>query len=268
MLSGKCLRTLSTRPERKSLAIPGVFPDGLPSARESAWRDTAIIVGTPPHMGVTMAKSINKSQVSVLLVDDHAVVREGYRRLLERHGSIAVIGEATDAATAHSMFCCLDPQIVVMDITLPGTSGIEVMRRMLIYKPSARVLMFSMHEDAIFATRALQAGGFGYVTKASAPHVLVEAILAVAAGRKYISPEIAQKLALRDFSGHEMDQLSARELEVLRFLAQGQSIKEIAGSMGLSPKTVANHQSAIKQKLAAETAIELLRKANELGLES
>src|SRR6202453_3162240 len=97
----------------------------------------------------TMAES-NENQVSVLLVDDHAVVREGYRRLLERHGGIAVIGEATDAATAHSMFCCLDPQIVVMDITLPGTSGIEVMRRMLIYKSKARVLIFSMHEDTIF----------------------------------------------------------------------------------------------------------------------
>jgi len=210
----------------------------------------------------------NKDQVSVLLVDDHAVVREGYRRLLERHEGIAVIGEAADAATAHSLFCCLDPQIVVMDITLPGTSGIETMRRMLIYKPDARVLMFSMHEDAIFAIRALQAGAFGYVTKASAPHVLVEAIHAVAAGRKYLSPEMAQKLALRDFGGAKTDALSAREFEVLRLLAQGQTVKEIAESMRLSPKTVANHQSTIKQKLEADTAIQLLRKASELGLES
>ncbi len=97
----------------------------------------------------------NTGQVTVLLVDDHAVVREGYRRLLERHGDIAVIGEAADAATAHALFCCLNPQIVVMDITLPGTSGIEAMRRMLIYKPDTPVLIFSMHEDAIFAKRAL-----------------------------------------------------------------------------------------------------------------
>src|SRR5271170_2835340 len=146
-----------------------------------------------------MAKG-TKNQVSVLLVDDHAVVREGYRRLMERHGDIAVIGEAGDAATAHSLFCCLEPQIVVMDITLPGTSGIEAMRRMLVYNPAARVLIFSMHEDTIFAKRALQAGAFGYVTKASAPTVLVEAIHAVAVGKKYLSPEIAQKLALRDFA--------------------------------------------------------------------
>jgi len=209
------------------------------------------------------------NQVSVLLVDDHAVVREGYRRLLERHGDIAVIGEAADAAQAHSAFCELDPQIVVMDITLPGTSGIEALRRMLMHRPEARVLMFSMHEDAIFARRALQAGAFGYVTKASAPSVLVEAIHVVAAGKKYLSAEIAQKLALRDFAVDDTaaDGLSAREFEVLRLLAQGRSIGEIAQSLGLNRKTVANHQSAIKQKLGAETAIQLLRAANKLGLE-
>jgi DNA-binding NarL/FixJ family response regulator len=210
-----------------------------------------------------------RNQVSVLLVDDHAVVREGYRRLLERHGNISVIGEAADAATAHSLFCHLEPQIVVMDITLPGSSGIEAMQRMLAYKAEARVLIFSMHEEAIFARRALQAGAFGYVTKASAPNVLIEAVYAVADGRRYLSAGIAQKLALRDFAVDQAtaDGLSAREFEVLRHLAQGQSIKDIAQSMGLSPKTVANHQSAIKQKLRADTAIQLFRKANELGLE-
>jgi two-component system invasion response regulator UvrY len=208
-------------------------------------------------------------QVSVLLVDDHAVVREGYRRLLERHGDIAVIGEAGDAATAHSLFCSLEPQIVVMDITLPGTSGIEAMRRMLIYNPGARVLIFSMHEDTIFAKRALQAGAFGYVTKASAPTVLVEAIHAVAAGKRYLSPEIAQKLALRDVVADEAaaDGLTTREFEVLRLLAQGQSIEQIAEAMSLNAKTVANYQTAIKRKLGADTAIQLLKKAAQLGLD-
>ena len=208
-----------------------------------------------------------KGIVSVLLVDDHAVVREGYRRLLERHGDIVVIGEAADAATAHSLFCSLNPQIVVMDITLPGTSGIEAMRRMLAYKPDMRVLIFSMHEDAIFAKRALQAVAFAYVTKASSPNVLVEAVHSVASGRKFLSADIARKLALRDFSDTaEADGLSAREFEVLRLLAQGHSIKEIAESMGLNPKTIANHQSTIKQKLGADTAIQLLKKAAQLGL--
>jgi two-component system, NarL family, invasion response regulator UvrY len=203
------------------------------------------------------------------MVDDHAVVREGYRRLLERHGDIAVIGEASDAATAHSLFCSREPQIVVMDITLPGTSGIEAMRRMLVYNPQARVLIFSMHEDAIFAKRALQAGAFGYVTKASAPTVLVEAIHAVAAGKKYLGPEMAQKLALREVVVGEAaaDGLTAREFEVLRLLAQGRSIEQIAESMSLNSKTVANHQTAIKRKLGADTAIQLLRKAAQLGLD-
>jgi two-component system invasion response regulator UvrY len=210
----------------------------------------------------------NQSQVTVLLVDDHAVVREGYRRLLERHGDIAVIGEAADAATAHALFCRLNPQIVVMDITLPGTSGIEAMRRMLTDKPGTRVLIFSMHEDAIFAKRALQAGAFGYVTKASAPSVLVDAVHSVAGGKKYLSADIAHKLALRDFAVDESaDGLSAREFEVLRQLAQGKSVKEIAQAMGLNPKTISNHQSAIKQKLGADTAIQLFKKAAQMGLE-
>jgi two-component system, NarL family, invasion response regulator UvrY len=210
-----------------------------------------------------------KNQVTVLLVDDHAVVREGYRRLLERHGDIAVIGEAADAATAHALFSCLNPQIVVMDITLPGTSGIEAMRRMLTDRPGTRVLIFSMHEDVIFAKRALQAGAFGYVTKASAPTVLVDAVHSVAGGRKYLSAEIAHKLALRDFTVDESaaDGLSAREFEVLRQLAQGKSVKEIAQAMGLNPKTISNHQSAIKQKLGADTAIQLFKKAAQMGLE-
>jgi DNA-binding NarL/FixJ family response regulator len=209
----------------------------------------------------------NMNTVSVLLVDDHAVVREGYRRLLERHGDIVVIGEAADAATAYSLFCQLEPQIVVMDITLPGTNGIDVMRRMLHYNPETRVLIFSMHEDAIFARRAMESGAFGYVTKGSAPNVLVEAVHSVAAGNKYLSAEVARQLALREFVPGQTESLSPREFEVLRLLAQGCSLKAIAESMGLNPKTVANHQSAIKQKLGADTAIQLLRKARQLGLE-
>lgn len=205
----------------------------------------------------------------MLLVDDHAVVREGYRRLLERHGDIAVIGEAADAVAAHALFCRLDPQIVVMDITLPGTGGIESMRRMLAVNPQTRVLMFSMHEETIFARRALQAGAFGYVTKASAPNVLVEAVHAVAAGRKYLSSDIAQRLALREsiVDSTAADGLSAREFEVLRLLAQGRSIAEIAKSLNLNSKTVANHQSSIKKKLGADTAIQLLKRAAQLGLD-
>jgi DNA-binding NarL/FixJ family response regulator len=206
----------------------------------------------------------NKSRVSVLLVDDHAVVREGYRRLLERRGEISVIGEASDAATAHSLFVSLAPRIVVMDITLPGTSGLEAMRRMLLYDADARVLIFSMHEDAIFVKRALQAGAYGYVTKASAPNVLVDAVLSIARGKKYLSPEVAQSVALGEGIAYSHG-LTQREFEVLRLILRGQTVQEIADVLSLNSKTVANHQSAIRQKLGAETTVELLRKANELG---
>jgi DNA-binding NarL/FixJ family response regulator len=209
----------------------------------------------------------SKDRVSVLLVDDHAVVREGYRRLLERHGDIAVIGEAGDAATAHSLFISLRPRIVVMDITLPGTSGLEAMRRMLLYDADARVLIFSMHEDTIFARRALQTGAYGYVTKASAPNVLVEAVLSISRGKKYLSPEIAQSVALGEAMAYSHG-LTQREFDVLRLIIQGQTVQEIAEALGLNSKTVANHQSTVRQKLGAETTIELLRKANTLGLAS
>jgi two-component system, NarL family, invasion response regulator UvrY len=214
-----------------------------------------------------MARSTG-DRVTVLLVDDHAVVREGYRRLLERHGDIVVVGEAADASEAHALFCMLSPQIVVMDITLPGLSGIEAMRRMLDQDPATRVLVFSMHEDVVFARRALQAGAFGYVTKASAPSVLVEAVHTVASGRKYLSAAVAQALALRADTVDEAatNGLSAREFEVLRQLVRGKSIKDIALSMGINPKTVSNHQSVIRQKLGADSAVQLLSIAKKLGL--
>lgn len=209
------------------------------------------------------------ARITVLLVDDHAVVREGYRRLLEKRGDIAVIGEAANATQAYDQFCSLSPQIVVMDIALPGVSGIEAMRRMLTRAPETRVLIFSMYEDAIFANRALQAGACGYVTKASAPNVLVEAVHAISRGKKYISTDIAQELALRSVVADKAatDSLSAREFEVLRLLVKGHAVRDIAQLMGVTPKTVANHQSAIKQKLGADSPVQLLRIAGSLGLD-
>ena len=209
------------------------------------------------------------ASVTVLLVDDHAVVREGYRRLLERGGDIVVIGEASDAAQAYEKFCALSSEVVVMDIAMPGVSGIEAMRRMLGRAPDARVLMFSMFEDAIYANRALQGGAWGYVTKASAPDVLVEAVRSVAVGERYLSAGIARELALRGVAldTDRPDALSAREFEVLRLIVQGLALKDIAERLGVHPKTVANHQSAIRQKLGADNPVQLLRMAARLGLE-
>ncbi|HEY0939657.1 MAG TPA: response regulator transcription factor [Steroidobacter sp.] len=208
------------------------------------------------------------ARITVLLVDDHAVVREGYRRLLEVSGGITVAGEATSAADAYQQFCILTPDVVVMDIALPGVSGIEALRRILVHEPKARVLMFSMYEDAIFVRRALEAGAAGYLTKAAAPRVLVEAVASVAAGRRFLSPDVAQTLALQPLKSERTnrDVLSAREFEVLKLLVEGCSLNDIAQQLGLNPKTVSNHQSAIRQKLGAETATQLLRAAMRLGL--
>jgi DNA-binding NarL/FixJ family response regulator len=157
-----------------------------------------------------------------------------------------------------------------MDIAMPGVSGLEVMRRMLAYDPQTRVLMFSMYEDAIYAQRALQAGAFGYVTKASAPEVLVEAVHRVAAGKHYLSADVAQALALRNRVTDPVsrDALSSREFEVLRLIVQGVSLRDIAQRLGVNPKTVANHQSLIRQKLGADSAMQLLRIAARLGLDA
>jgi DNA-binding NarL/FixJ family response regulator len=206
--------------------------------------------------------------VTVLLVDDHAVVREGYRRLLERSPSIQVVGEAVDAQSAYLAWLQHRPQVTVMDISLPGASGIEALRRIRAREPHAKVLMFSMHEDPVFAARALQGGASGYVTKAAAPAVLIEAVLAVARGEPFLAGSVAQQLALRKVADgvDAAKQLSPREFEVLRMLVAGRPVAQIARSLGLTAKTVANHQSILRQKLGAGTAVQLLQAAARLGV--
>lgn len=208
------------------------------------------------------------AEIRVFLVDDHSVVREGYRRLLERSSGIRVIGEAANATDAYSEFQRLNPDVVVLDISLPGASGIEAMRRMLARDPDAKVLIFSMHEEPIFATRAFQAGALGYVTKASAPEVLVEAVRSVAQGKRYLSADMAQVLALQSVGGGTtgLTMLSNREFEVMRLLVAGDTIPAIAEKLQLSAKTVANHQSLIRQKLGVETHAQLLRIAARHGV--
>ena len=156
-----------------------------------------------------------------------------------------------------------------MDLALPGASGIEAMRRMLAREPDARVLIFSVHEETIFVRRALDAGARGYVTKASAPDVLVEAVRSVARRVCYLSADVSQALALRATfqEGPPGRQLSAREFEVLRLLVQGYTLPSIAEKLGLSQKTVANHQSVIRQKFGADNGVQLAQMASRLGLQ-
>jgi len=206
--------------------------------------------------------------IRVLLVDDHAVVREGYRRLLEHEPGIQVTGEAANAVQACSYARALLPDVVVMDIGLPGASGIEAMRRMLADRPTLRVLIFSMHDDAIFCSRALDAGALGYLSKSSAPEALVEAIYAVFRGESYLSPDVAENLTRQRSTNapFSLESLTAREFEVLRLLVRGETVGAIATRLGLSEKTVANHQTALREKLGVRNGVQLALRAAELGL--
>lgn len=206
--------------------------------------------------------------VRVVLVDDHAVVREGYRRLLERTKDITVIAEVASGEEAYRVVCELQPDVTVMDINLPGLGGIEAVRRIVARLPEAKILMFSMHEDTVFSSRALQAGARGYVTKSAAPEVLVEAVRLVAAGKLYISHEMAQELAVQMLPGRDnpIDALSAREFEVFRLLVAGHSLQEISRILCLSYKTVANYQSNIKHKLDVSNTAQVVRIALSHGL--
>ncbi len=200
-------------------------------------------------------------KISVLIVDDHSVVREGYRRLLEKTNDIRVVAECDTGEQVYEQCPVLAPDIVIMDINLPGISGLETLRKIIHKLPFQKILMFSMHEDVIFVSRAMQAGAKGYVTKSSAPDVLVDAVRTVAKGKLYISQQMAEELALQmgPKNHTKLDLLSAREFEIFRMLVEGYSVNEISELLHLSYKTVANYQSGIKNKLDVSNAAQVVR---------
>lgn len=210
---------------------------------------------------------MNSVPITVLLVDDHAVVRRGYHQLLARDPAMQVVAEAANSAEALERDREFRPDVVVLDIALPGVSGIETLRRIIARRPDARVLMFSMYQDAIYAGRAFQAGALGYVSKASAPELLVQAVRSVAAGRRFVSPDVEEALASTAARTETIAaSLTAREHEILRLLTHGYELSEIGERLGVSTKTVANHQSSIKHKLGATSALQLILVARQLGL--
>jgi DNA-binding NarL/FixJ family response regulator len=208
-------------------------------------------------------------RLGVLLVDDHKVVREGYRRLLERDGELAIVAEAGSADAAYQAFCESAPDVVVLDIALPGASGVDAMRRMLARQAAARILVCSMYEDPVYVERCLDNGATGYVTKASAADLLVAAIKTVGQGRRFLSDDVAPALARWQARGRNaLASLSAREMEVLRQLVRGATLVDVAASMNLSEKTVANYQTLIRQKLGVRNAAQLVRAAARLGVDA
>jgi two-component system invasion response regulator UvrY len=200
------------------------------------------------------------ANIRIMLVDDHAIVRSGFRRLLEQQPGCHVVAEAADADRAYALFVEHEPDVVVLDLSMPGVSGLDTIRRILARKPSAKILVFSMHEDASLAERAIQLGARGYVTKSSAPETLASAVADIVQGKLALSPDIAQSLAILKVTAGEnpVNALSAREFEIFRLLAGGHSVASIATLMSLSGKTVANYHSLIKQKLGISTDVELV----------
>lgn len=205
--------------------------------------------------------------IQVLLVDDHPVVRAGYRRILDDDPGIRVVGEADNAEQGYAAFCRLQPDVGVIDLSMSGMGGLGLMQRILARERGARLLAFSMHEDALYAAHSLQAGARGYLTKAARPHSLIEAVKEVHAGRIFLGSGIAQRLALGRLPAADgLGALSPRELEVLRMLAQGRSLAEIAQALRVSPKTVANYQTLVKEKLGLRSSAALVHLAARCGL--
>ena len=207
-------------------------------------------------------------KTTIILVDDHAVVRAGVRRLLEQQPLFEVIGEAESGEKAYQIFGELKPDVMVMDLSMPGMGGLESIRRILMRYEKAKILVLSMHEDLSFANQALKLGAKGYLSKNALADDLVKSIETVTQGDVFLSDEIAKKMAMQLISGNQdpVHGLSAREFEIFRLLAEGLDIDAIASTLNISSKTVSNYQTMIKQKLNINTPIELIRYAIKVGV--
>lgn len=202
--------------------------------------------------------------MNVLLVDDHAIVRDGLRRLLQAQTGDTVF-EAEDGPAALARIAQSRIDLVILDLNLPGLGGLELVRRLALTR--VKVLVLSMHAEPLYASRALDAGAAGYVSKNASPDELLTAVQRVAGGGRYVENEIAQALALQfGPPGAAVGQLSARELEIMRLLASGRGLAEIADALGVAYKTVANTTSQMKTKLGVSRTADLVRLAIETGI--
>jgi two-component system invasion response regulator UvrY len=201
--------------------------------------------------------------IKVLLADDHSIVRAGLRRIVEESGDMEVVAEAADGREAIQLVQKTLPDVAVIDISMPGVDGLEVISQLESHHPELPILVLTMHEEGQYVVRAIQAGAMGYLTKQSAPEQLVKAIRKVHEGQRYITDEAAESLALRVAKGSDgkspLDSLSMRELQVLRRLAMGQTNREIAHAYHISIKTVDTYRSRLLKKLGLRNNAELSR---------
>jgi two-component system invasion response regulator UvrY len=197
--------------------------------------------------------------ITVMLVDDHMIVRLGFKMLLDATTDIRVIAEADSGEAACQQFATHQPNVVVMDISMAGMMGVEATRRIIARDKNARVLGLSSHEDPSYVRFMLKAGALGYLSKRTAPDELIHAIRQVASGRMYLDSHVSQRMALQDFNGEKnpVEILSEREFGVFIELAKGISVNQIAEQLSISPRTVGTHLYNIKQKLGAANQAEL-----------
>jgi len=207
-------------------------------------------------------------KVTIVLVDDHAVVRAGVKRLLEQEPLFEVIAEAESGEKGYQLFGALEPDVMVIDLSMPGMGGLEAIRRIMMRHEKAKILVLSMHEDLSFANQALKLGAKGYLIKNTLGDDLVKAIETISRGEVFLSDEIAKKIAVSSIQGDQdpIHDLSAREFEIFRLLAEGFEVDAIATTLNISSKTVSNYQTMIKQKLNINTPIELIRYAIKAGV--
>ena len=208
------------------------------------------------------------SKINILLVDDHSVVRMGFKMLIENESDMTVLCEAESGELGISAFKEHKPNVVIMDITMPGMGGLDAIERIIAFDKQAKILVLSAHEDSVHPKRALSAGALGYLTKRSAAEELIKAIRSVNSSTKYLEPMIAQQMAITQLSGENnpVEILSDREFEVFMDLAKGKSTNEIADTLCLSPRTVGTHLYNIKQKLNANNSAEIALIAIRCGL--
>ncbi|RZL93451.1 MAG: response regulator transcription factor [Variovorax sp.] len=204
--------------------------------------------------------------IRLMLVDDHPVVRTGYRHLLEQDGDMAVVAQAASVDEACALFAVHEPDITVTDLAMPGSSGLELIRRLRERDAQARTLVFSMHDSDMLVHRALELGALGFVSKTSPPECLIDAVRSVRAGRRYLSPALAQRLLDGAVESLAFDSLTQREFEIFRLLSRGESLATCAHTLHLSQKTVSNLQSLIKDKLGIHTTAAMAHLALRHGL--
>jgi len=197
--------------------------------------------------------------IRVLLADDHALVRTGFRLLLEEPDDIEVVAEAESGEQAYELYSEHQPDVVMIDLSMPGIGGVEAIKKIILRDKHARILALSVHEDISHPRRVLQAGAIGYLTKRQAPEVLIDAIRKIANGTTVIDPELAQRMAVANSNGeiNPIESLSEREFDVFEKLALGNSVNSIAEVLSLSPSTVGTHLYKVKQKLKVTNMAEL-----------